>query len=218
MIAWHASSNPSVRLRRHASNAAATLGRKRRACDRRYEPVYVDRDLPPTGRLRTVTIVATSRLRIYRLQGEDFGAEYYACWRATGRSRVVTMCSSGADVTDFCPQRFIAAGRFVGFLIRGAGEEYYDRFTVVNARTGRRVHDSGKIPAPEDPGDRAPVAILVSRSGTMVWLATNGLHATDGTGTRMLASPAGGEIRDVALAARTVYWTQAGQPMSATIR
>ena len=99
---------------------------------------------------------------------------------------------------------------------------------VENLRTGRVLH---KVPTgtngPSSIG-LGPVTSLVLKSdGAVAWIAQNNpigdpatfyeVHAVDTTGERTLASGAEIAPGSLALAGSTLYWTQDGSPMSATL-
>jgi hypothetical protein len=111
--------------------------------------------------------VTTSQVRVFSTVGDDFGSIYYACWRKTGRSHRLAVNTGGAQVYDAYVENVQVQGKFVGFTYdaRGDAPNNYDEFVVVDATTGKRVHDL-KIPVPADSPPR-PTAIALTPTGTM---------------------------------------------------
>lgn len=98
---------------------------------------------------------------------------------------------------------------------------------VRDLRSGRILHE-----APTGTPMRIPfavgvgriVALVVKSDGAVAWIAkaptyegTYQLHALDSTGNRVLASGAELDPSSLAMASRTLYWTQGGKPMSAPL-
>jgi hypothetical protein len=113
-----------------------------------------------------------------------------------------------------------------------AGSEAFRLYVlVVDLRTRRIVH---KVPTGSPPTRSVSVgtgyvsSMVVKRDGAVAWIAENfkeaqrteapfyQVHAVDKNGERLLAS---GDIasRSLALAGNTIYWTQEGEPKSATL-
>ncbi|MEA2218351.1 MAG: hypothetical protein QOJ35_977 [Solirubrobacteraceae bacterium] len=160
------------------------------------------------------TVVKTRRVWILHT-AKDFGDEFFACWRPTGRARRIGFTSGGAAVVDTVLDSFVVSGRYVAFHISAGGDERYDRFRSFDVEALRARRDTGKVSAP---AARTPTALVVTSTGAVAWLATGILHATDAAGTRVLADPASGPITDLAATGATASWTQAGQRRTATLR
>jgi len=104
----------------------------------------------------------------------------------------------------------------------------HDKNVIVvrDLRTGRVIH---KVPTaetrfPGDVGNGGATQLVVKSDGAIAWIVktaneptTTEVHAVDKTGSRLLAS--GGDIdpSSLALAGSTLYWTEAGKPMSAVL-
>jgi len=68
------------------------------------------------------------------------------------------------------------------------------------------------------------VAIVVKRDGSVAWIVETGeeegryqVHAVDRSGSRVLASSPDIDPSSLALAGSTLYWTQGGQPATASL-
>ncbi len=99
---------------------------------------------------------------------------------------------------------------------------------VENLRAGQVLH---KLPTGTSTasavGIGPVVAIVVKSDGAVAWIAGNNndsehatsfeIHAVDKTGSRLLASGGAIDPHSLALAGSTLYWTQEGKPMSATL-
>jgi hypothetical protein len=73
-------------------------------------------------------------------------------------------------------------------------------------------------------GIGATAAIVVKSDGAVAWIVetrqeegTYEVHAVDKAGSRLLASGADIDPSSLALAGSTLYWTQGGKPMSASL-
>jgi hypothetical protein len=98
---------------------------------------------------------------------------------------------------------------------------------VRDLSTGRILHrvNTGRFVKPE----ATPVsvglatALVVKSDGAVAWIVETGVPATyqiyaiDKTGRRLLASSADIIPYSLALAGDTVYWTQGGEPFSASL-
>jgi hypothetical protein len=168
-------------------------------------------------RLRNlVTVRVNKRVWIARYGSGDFGTNYFACWKPNGHGHLLGINSGGADVTDAFLSDFALAGRYVAFYLPGRGDENYDRFRSVDARTGRVLRDSGQIETSRESSVEAE--LVVNRAGAIAWLQNGVLEAIDAGGAQTLASAAGGTITALSVRGRTLYWTQAGIRRSATLR
>ncbi len=138
-------------------------------------------------------------------------------------------CSSGCVGT----RHEVLTGAFVAyeeFRTKGAFErgEAIWRVVVRDLRNGRvlRRLPTGVFSPPEPAtiGAGEAVAIVVKSDGAVAWIAeTDGetgqreVHAADATGSRILASGTSIDPASLALGGGTLYWTQEGKPMSATL-
>jgi hypothetical protein len=104
-----------------------------------------------------------------------------------------------------------------------------DEYVVVcDLVTGRVVHvvPTGVAvkPVPGQVGIGTVVALVVKGDGSVAWIVgtdpedgTYQVHVVDGAGSRVLATGADIDPGSLALAGSTLYWTQGGQPRSATL-
>jgi hypothetical protein len=79
-------------------------------------------------------------------------------------------------------------------------------------------------PEPLSIGIGSVAAIVVKRDGSVAWIVETGeeegryqVHAVDKSGSRVLASSPDIDPTSLALAGSTLYWTQSGQPFSASL-
>jgi hypothetical protein len=159
------------------------------------------------------TVLKTRRVWILHT-AKDLGDEFFACWRPSGRARRIGVTSGGGAVTDTALSSFVINGRYVAFHIAASGDEHYDRFRSFDVQALRFRRDSGKASTPATP---TPTALVVTSTGAIAWVASAALHATDATGTRVLADPANGPITDLVASAATVSWTQANHRQKVTL-
>jgi hypothetical protein len=106
-----------------------------------------------------------------------------------------------------------------------------DLIRVVDLQTGQRVHN---IPTgPSTPEKRVGIgpatAIVLKSDGSVAWIAERAyrlpptappeyeVRAVDENGERLLASGTSVGPKSLALAGSTLYWTEAGRPMSAPL-
>jgi hypothetical protein len=106
-----------------------------------------------------------------------------------------------------------------------------DVIRVVDLQTGQRVHN---IPTgPSTPEKRVGIgpatAIVLKGDGSVAWIAERAyrlpptappeyeVRAVDENGERLLASGTSVGPKSLALAGSTLYWTEAGRPMSAPL-
>lgn len=118
---------------------------------------------------------------------------------------------------------------------------YVDQIIVRNLKTGRVLHTlptgtRTSLPAnseDENAGDIGigkATALVPKADGSVAWIVATGsivakhlsrtyeVNAVDQTGSRELASAPDIAPASLALAGSTLYWTQGGQPSSATLR
>jgi len=167
----------------------------------------------------TAPLVSHAKVAVYRTAMHEFGARLYVCWRPTGRTMLLHTNTGGADVTDVIFDRHVAvSGSVVAFQINAAGDRNYDVARSFDVRTGRRLRTSGVIQRPTGPGrPLSAQAIATNARGAIVWLAGGALHATDGAGTRVIATAAAGPITRLAATVAKAHWRQGGTDHRARI-
>lgn len=125
----------------------------------------------------------------------------------------------------------VLTGYFAAFEYYRHGSPSSYTVEVVDLRTGRRrVTPSGIAGGPVQSGAETGgiAAIVCTGAGDAAWIAFNGtrsetgelvydVYAYDDHGLRLLDSGTGVAESSLALAGRTVYWTDGGQPRSATL-
>jgi hypothetical protein len=110
------------------------------------------------------------------------------------------------------------------------GEETVSEWHVIvrDLRTGRVLHKVPTgMPEPARPkllGRGEAEGIVVKSDGAVAWINNTvqrenryEIHALDKTGERVLAVGSDIDPHSLALAGSTLYWTQGGKPMSATL-
>lgn len=170
------------------------------------------------------TVAANDNVRVYRTTRNYVEDRYYVCRQSSGRARFIgrDVRNSAAAATDDGIDEFSIRSTsdntrtYVAFRAFSVGDVNYEQFVVVDAK-GRRVHDTGRL---------AQTAAFDARRGDVLGLTPSGafafehlgvLIAVDASGSRVLASPAGGAVDNVAAAGQTIYWTQAGAGHSAAL-
>jgi hypothetical protein len=97
---------------------------------------------------------------------------------------------------------------------------------VRNLRTGKLLHrmPNGSPAEPGDVGLGETAAIVVKNDGSVAWIVRAGralgsiqVRSADKTGEHLLAASPEIAPESLALAGSTIYWTQGGKPMSATL-
>ncbi len=125
----------------------------------------------------------------------------------------------------------VLTGYFAAFEYDRYGSPSSDSVEVVDLRTGRRRETpTGIAGGPVHSGAEigGVAAIVCTGAGDAAWIAFNGprsgsgelvydVYAYDGHGLRLLDSGTGVGESSLALAGRTVYWTDGGQPRSAVL-
>jgi hypothetical protein len=124
------------------------------------------------------------------------------------------------------------AGTVVAYAesaVYGTGEHEAPQYLMVvrDLSTGRMLHkvNTGRFVKPEVvPFSVGPTTALVVKSdGAVAWIVETGfptiyqVYAIDKTGSRLLASGADIVPYSLALAANTLYWTQGGEPATASL-
>jgi hypothetical protein len=159
------------------------------------------------------TILSTESVRVYRTRDED-SASYYVCSRQTDHAhRLGQDALAGAETTDVQNDGFVAQGPYVAFRHVESGRRNLVRVTSVDARTGHTRRTSGDHPIPAGLAPTSP-QLVVTTTGSMGWVAPDGVLITDATGTRVVGA---GAATDLATVNRTLYWTAGDAPHAAPI-
>ena len=129
----------------------------------------------------------------------------------------------------------VLAGPFAAFSYSRVKDEApsfsEDVVRVVDLQTGQRIYNLPTGPStPEKRVGIGPAtAIVLKRDGSVAWIAEREVRpsptappeyevrAVDENGERLLASGTGVGPKSLALAGSTIYWTEAGRPMSAPL-
>ncbi len=123
----------------------------------------------------------------------------------------------------------VLAGSIVAYD-EASNESCCDHWWVVvrDLRDGhvlRRIPTGTRVtPKPLSVGIGPAVAIIVKRDGSVAWIVETiqelggyQVHAVDRSGGRVLASSPDIDPSSLALAGSTLYWTEGGQPFSASL-
>jgi hypothetical protein len=125
-------------------------------------------------------------------------------------------------------RRDVLSGPFVAYE-EGSGGEATNTYLVVvrNLRTGRIIRSlptgTPVISRPSWVGIGPTTEIVLKSDGAVAWIVETGspteyqVHAVDQSGSRVLASGTDIDPSSLALAGSTLYWTQGGQPFSASL-
>jgi hypothetical protein len=167
-----------------------------------------------SNRYRLHTVQQTRSVWILHT-GRDFGDEFFACWKPTGKARRIVVGSGGAAVVDTVINEWVISGRYVAFHVGATSEAPYDEFTSFDVSTLRRRRYTGKLART---ANASPSRLVVTPTGALGWLASGALGATDGDGTRVLATASAGPISDLHATSHGLSWTQAGRRHSTTLK
>lgn len=193
--------------------------------------------VPKCGRARSRLLLADSQAEVYdapEVLSEPTTLNVYGCVYKTGRSRVIGIAP--LPLSEQRPEEVSGvlmptlAGTAVAYTESHTSPYYIsEEFVVVrDLVTGRMLHKvptgTAVKPKPGQIGIGPAVALVVKGDGSVAWIvrtdAENGtyqVHAVDKTGSRVLATGAEIAPGSLALAGSTLYWTQGGQPHSATL-
>ncbi len=102
----------------------------------------------------------------------------------------------------------------------------FEEVWVRNLATGKLLHrmPNGSPAEPGDVGIGDTTAIVVKPDGSVAWIARAStelggiqVRSVDKTGSHLLAASPEIEPDSLALAGSTLYWTESGKPMSASL-
>jgi hypothetical protein len=185
---------------------------------------------------RAHILIADEQAQVY---DEHYSEEIYGCTYRPTRSRdlgaIPKFSSQGGEGIELLR----LAGTVVAYeetlinLLEPQGEWAHYLIVVRNLQTGQVLHriPTGTYEGPEPQlniGIGPALAITVKSNGSVAWIAENDqkstksapydeLHAIDKSGYRTIA--VGKEIspKSLALTGSTLYWTQGGKAMSASL-
>ncbi|MGO9762758.1 MAG: hypothetical protein ACLP1Q_16010 [Solirubrobacteraceae bacterium] len=188
-------------------------------------------------------IVADSLAAVYTAPERPQNPEFlgvYGCVYRTKRSHFLESVpeATGTPVGGHGLRLATLAGTMVAYEVAGGGPGGSYAYVVVSdLATGKVVHrePTGTPAHPEPPrtengltvhrvGIGPATAIVVKSDGAVAWIVQTPredgsyqVHAVDKTGSRLLASGPDIDPSSLALAGSTLYWTEDGKPMSATL-
>ncbi len=114
----------------------------------------------------------------------------------------------------------------VGSAFETLSEHSVEEIWVRNLATGKLLHrmPNGSPAKPGDVGIGDTTAIVVKPDGSVAWIARASkelgniqVRSVDKTGSHLLAASPEIEPDSLALAGSTLYWTEGGKPMSASL-
>jgi hypothetical protein len=151
----------------------------------------------------------------------------FGCAYGTRRAYYLGRPSSAGSSGSVSTYPIALAGSIVAFS-EGKSFAYghsFDEIWVRNLRTGQLIHrtPNGSPAEPEDVGIGDTTAIVVKGDGSVAWIVGTReqlggvqVRSVDKTGSHLLAASPEIDPTSLALAGSTLYWLQAGKPMSAT--
>jgi hypothetical protein len=172
--------------------------------------------------------------RRYAKFDDELIGKVVACRRATGRSvRVVQTWDDGVDAREVGMIR--VAGDYVAYFENDTGRHHFESVNVFDTVRAREVVSVGITANMQYglwTGDSDVLALAVGRRGELAYVVQHptdtdyagrarirrGLRAVDAGGSRLLDKGDGVEPASLAIAGRTVHWTNAGEPRSAPLR
>jgi hypothetical protein len=171
-----------------------------------------------------LTVAADENVRVYRTTRNFVEDRYYVCRQSTGRARFVArdLRTGGAATTEYGVDEFSIRSTsddtrtYIAFRAFTVGDVNDERFVVVDVK-GRRVHDTGRLAETATFDTRDGEVLGLTRSGAFAFEHLGVLIAVDASGSRVLATPAGGAVDNVGAAGQTVYWTQGGVARSVAL-
>jgi hypothetical protein len=192
---------------------------------------------PACGHAKSRLLLADHQAEIYEaptfvLSPEALGI--YGCAYRTGRQR--ELGGPPAQAAEGGPEKEsgVLDPTLTGTVVAYA-KSYYSPYgltrnlvVVRDLRTGRLLHEvPDGTPVKPEPGSEGlgPVdAIVVKSDGAVAWIVRTDpeegmyqVHALDQTGSRVLSTGSDIAPNSLALAGSTLYWTQGGEPHSATL-
>ncbi len=194
---------------------------------------------PKCGHAKSRLLLADGQAEVYEAPEVLSEPELtvYGCAYKTGRPRALGGVSSQQERGEGGPggESGVLKATLAGPIVAYAKSDSYETggsrnlIVVRDLRTGRVLHEvpNGTPVKPEPPseGIGTVVALVVKADGSVAWIVgtdpedgTYQVHALDKAGNRVLAEGADIAPGSLALAGSTLYWTQGGQPQSATLQ
>ena len=151
----------------------------------------------------------------------------FGCARGSKRSYYLGLVPYGGPSGSGGVLPLALVGPVVAYGVGSAFPEHsFHEVWVRNLATGKLLHrmPNGSPPEPGDVGIGDTEAIVVRPDGSVAWIATASdelggvqVRSVDKTGSHLLAASPEIEPDSLALAGSTLYWTQGGKPMSASL-
>jgi hypothetical protein len=174
-------------------------------------------------------LVADQQARVYRAENSLSELEIYGCAYRGHQSYILgptpECTSSGCGGLEGTPT---LAGSVVAYELHNTIARIEASWLVVvrDLRTGRILErlPTGSSTSSEVLGGGPTAGIVVKADGSVAWIvdggeARGGLHVqvVDKAGSRTIASGMDIAPNSLALVGSTLYWTQGGRPLSATL-
>ncbi len=179
-----------------------------------------------------VVLAADAQSVIYRapFYVEMVPPYIFACAYSSKRPYKLGRTTEGSAAGSVGTGPFALAGQVVAYDVGESFTVFETHFReeiwVRNLATGRVIYrmPNGSPSESEDVGIGETTAIVVKGDGSVAWIARASrqlgsiqVRSVDKTGSHLLAASPEIEPDSLALAGSTLYWTQGGKPMSATL-
>lgn len=181
--------------------------------------VALGREAPSACARPAHVVVANSSARIVRRDSELWlcGKSRPEGYLLGNNSRSLT----GASVTGHVR----LAGRFVAWATELQDHErnyFYVRVRDAVRGGGHAFNTGGRADTDSGAGIGPATAVVVTSRGSVAWIAHNDstggyeVHSVVGNNRRLVSAASGIDPRSLASAGRTIYWTEDGNPRSAS--
>jgi hypothetical protein len=193
----------------------------------------------PAGRSHVIVADAQAEVYVGGVGGSFREPSFLGCAYARGKSYELGVpegTGGGAPNSVVVGSKlYTLAGPIVAFEESSVTElepasRYIEQIVIRNLRDGqliRRLPTGTPVAPPKNPEDAGigeATAIVVKRDGAVAWIVEVDdaaveyqVHAFDKAGNHVLASGSDIEPHSLALVGNTLYWLQAGKPMSAAL-
>ena len=154
----------------------------------------------------------------------------FGCARGSKRSYYLGLASYGSPESAGGVVPMTLVGSVVAYDVASVVNVFPERSSeeiwVRNLATGKLLHrmPNGPPGRPGNVGIGETTAIVVKPDGSVAWIARASdelggiqVRSADKTGSHLLAASPEIEPDSLALAGSTLYWTQGGRPMSASL-